>query len=163
MFRFGLRSLFYAILVLAILLTLGLKINDWYHTVPLADEVVFFNVRSSDNSVGKNEPPITEAEIVASIRAQLPNLSANSEIKAIYANIVRTKRLPYDASLNAIPGWVVKDGTSYTVWWINLDVRTGGNSGYGLRIRENNQPAAKPLDEPKLNRKNMSWIPESQQ
>jgi hypothetical protein len=58
-----------------------------------------------------------------------------------------------------MPGWVLSDGTHYTVWWINLDVPTGKNSGYGLRIRENNAPIAKPKDEPNLERNNVTWIP----
>jgi hypothetical protein len=43
-----------------------------------------------------------------------------------------------------------KEGGEYTVWWVNLDVATGENSGYGLRVRENNAPTAKPNGEPKL-------------
>jgi hypothetical protein len=100
--------------------------------------------------------------MVNAIRSQLPALRASNKVKAIYADIARTRELPHDASLHSMSGWTWKDGTHYTVWWINLDVFTGPKSGYGLRIRENNQPIAKPPDEPKLQRNNLSWVSEPQ-
>jgi hypothetical protein len=52
-------------------------------------------------------------------------------------------------------GYQIATGKTFTVWWINLDVRIGKDSGYGLRIRENNNPAAKPRDEGKLDGNNL--------
>jgi hypothetical protein len=159
--QFGLRFLICSVAALALLLTLGLRIYDWYKSapsIPLADAVASFNGQYLDDPVGKFEPPVIEAEILASIRAQLPNLPAKGHVKAIYAEILRTRRIPQGASLHADSSWELRNGTRYTVWWINLGVPTGKNSGYALRIRENNAPAAKPDDEPTLKRTNLSWI-----
>jgi hypothetical protein len=160
-FRFSVAFLLSVFLGAALLLTVGRKAYNWFFaipTVPLAGVVASFNSRSLEDRVGRNEPPITETEIVSAIRSQLSTLRASSKVKAIYADIARTRELPHDASLHSMSGWTWKDGTHYTVWWINLDVFTGPKSGYGLRIRENNQPIAKPPDEPKLQRSNLSWI-----
>lgn len=162
--RFGVKSLFYAVALLAVLLVFGPRAYQWYcdpPRVPLADAVAAFNVRYADDAVGQYEPPLTEAEMMASIHAQLPHLSARDAVKAIFSEIASTGLLPHDASLSATSGWTLKDGTNYTVWWINLDVQTGEDTGFGLRIRENNEPVAKPKNEPKLNLKNKFWIPPS--
>jgi hypothetical protein len=79
--------------------------------------------------------------------------------RAIYSRIVQTRRVPQDARLYAMNGWVLKDGTHYTVWWVNIDVVTGKNAGFGLRIKENNAPVAKPKGEPKLELPDKSWLP----
>ena len=97
---------------------------------------------------------------MASIRAQLPNLNTGEDVKAIYSRIARTRRLPRSSSLDAIPGWTTAAGNSYTVWWINLNVMTGKNTGYALRFRENNHPAAKPKGEAVLARADIGWIRE---
>jgi hypothetical protein len=145
-------------------LTTGPIVYKWYFavpTIPLADAVATFNARHKDDPVGQFEPPITEAEVITSIRTQLPNLLASKTVKSIYSDILRTSRIPHDASFHAISGWELRDGNRYTVWWINLDVRTGKDSGYGLRIRENNAPVAKPKDEPKLERRDLLSMPEA--
>jgi hypothetical protein len=125
--------------------------------------VASFNARYGEVSVAEQEPPVTEAEVVASIRSQLPGLAASGRVKKIYSEIARSRRLPTDASLYGMTGWELANGTRYTVWWINLDVRTAKNSGFSLRIRENNAPTAKPKDQPVLDRPNLSWIPDSVQ
>ncbi|HEX2475192.1 MAG TPA: hypothetical protein VHK01_10615 [Lacipirellulaceae bacterium] len=158
------KVLLLAVMVFAIVLTAGMSLYKWYFavpTIPLADAVRAFNTRYAEDPVGKYEPPVTEAEVIAAIRAQLPTLQASQQVIAAYSNIARIRRIPQDASLHAITGWELKDGTEFTVWWINLDVTTGKNSGYGLRIRENNAPIAKPKDEPKLELSNRMWIPKS--
>lgn len=156
-FRFKLRSLLYAVVVLALLLSFGTIVFEWYFAVPtflLADEVAAFNSRAMGDPVGQYEPRITDAEIVAVIQAQLPNLLASKEVKTIYSDIVRTRRIPQGSHLHSMPGWTLATGQHYTVWWINLSV-----PGYGLRIRENNRPIAKPENEPVLEFNDKSWIP----
>jgi len=152
-FRFRVRAFLYIVALIALLLAFAPRIYEWYYavpTIPLADLVASFNAQYGAEPVGKYEPPVTEAEIVAAIKQQLPSLPAAPRTAAIYSSIVQSKRAPQDARLYAMSGFQLKDGTEYTVWWINLDVVTGKNSGFGLRIRENNAPVAKPKGEPKL-------------
>jgi hypothetical protein len=146
--QFGLRSLFFTIAVVALLVWSAQKLHDCYFSMPLAEAVASFNARAGDDPVGKLEPPITEDEVVASIHSQLPTLNATSQVKAIYNRIARIRRLPKGAALDPIPGYATASGKHYTVWWINLNVMTSKNSGYGLRIRETNNPAAASLIAP---------------
>jgi hypothetical protein len=163
-FRFGLRAIFIAFISIAVLLTIASKVWDWYFavpTIPLADAVAFFNKKSREDSVGRQEPPMTEGEVIAAITAQLPTLAASNQVKAIYSAIVRTKRIPITASLDSIPGFSPASGKQlYTVWWVNLDIRPSENSGYALRVRENDSPRAKPASEPKLTRSDQIRLPE---
>jgi hypothetical protein len=149
-FRFNLRILLYVVAVFALLLTLGPQLYQWFYSIPLAHSVMEFNARYADHPVGKFEPPLTETEIVDQISARLPNLSASSAVKSVYSSIARTRRIPRDASLDICPGLQQADGTSYTVWWIDLNIMTGRNTAYTFRIRENNEPVAKPKGEPEL-------------
>jgi hypothetical protein len=160
--RFSVKVMLCIVALFALLLTIGPRIYNWYHTaptIPLASAISSFNAQYGDDPVGRYEPPVTEAEILASIRAQLPTLGAHTKVHAIYSDVVRSRRIPEGSRLYAMNGWQMKDGTIYTVWWINLDVPLRKNSGYGLRIRENNAPVAKPEDEPKLNSPNLVWVP----
>jgi hypothetical protein len=162
--RFSLRSILIAITLVAVSLVVGARVYDWYvavPTMPLADAIEAFNSKYAEHLVGKYEPPLTEGEVVAAINGQMSSLPAGSKVKTIYANIARSKQIPVNATLVAIPGFQPSNGTTYTVWWINLDVQTAKYSGYGLRIRENNHPAAKPEGQPKLDRNNLMWTSES--
>jgi hypothetical protein len=163
--RFSLRWLFVGTAVIALLLISGLRLYESHSAIPtisLVDAIASFNAKYGNDPVGQLEAPLTEAEILASIRSQLPQLPANNLTKTTFSNILRTKQMPRGAVLHADSGWELKDGTTYTVWWINLNVMpTGKSPGYGLRIRENNAPKAKPMNESKLIRSNLIWVPES--
>lgn len=125
--------------------------------VPLADAVAAFNASNYDNPVGQHEPRMNEREIVAAVQSQLPTLPA--DIAPLFAEAVRTRSLPPDSRIYAIGSWSRKNGDHYTVWWINLDLNTAEKSGYARRIRENNDPAAKPKREAKLSQPSFNWIP----
>jgi hypothetical protein len=148
--QFSVKSLLLAVLVLSVLLSASKSLYEWWVTipkVPLAQVVAAFNERRLEDPVGKLEPPITEAEVVSSINAQLATLNRSLQVQQIYADIAKNRLIDVNARLYGMSGF---DGAfgHRTVWWINLDIVTGKNSGYGLRIRENNDPQAKPADEP---------------
>ena len=141
--QFSLFSFLLGVAALALLLVARPYLYDfyyWYFSIPLSDEVAAFNARSRTDFVGMYEPPITEDEIVTTIRERLPNLNASNRVKGIYARIADTRRLPRGATLQSISRHRTS-GEDFIVWWINLSVMTGNNSGYGLRIRENNYPS----------------------
>jgi hypothetical protein len=145
-FRFGLRLLFVAIALFALLTWAAVRLHEWYNSTPLADAIASFNATAASDPIGKHEPPLTEDEIVASIQAQLSTLpDADSRVKGIYDRIARTRRLPRGGSLHSIPGY--SDGTnSFRVWWINLEIMTSDTGGYGLRVRHTNDPVAAAQD-----------------
>jgi len=151
--RFNLRSVLALFALLALLLVCGKWLYEWYYatpTVPLADFVATFNAAYAHDDVGQFEPALTEAEVLTAIRVQLANLQASDQVKSIYARILRTQRVPQNASLDAMTRYSHSNASHFTVWWINLEVKTGANRGYGLRIRENNSPVAKPKGEKPL-------------
>jgi hypothetical protein len=110
-------------------------------TVPLDDVVAQFNTDAANDPVGQLEPPLTADEVVGAIRRQLPNLNASPQVVEMLRRIAQTRTLPVDAKVHADSGYTIR-GTTSVVWWINLDLVTGPNTGYGLRIRENNSPRA---------------------
>jgi len=142
--QFGLRFLFLAIAVVALLIWGTRKFRDWYYSIPLADAVASFNARAKEDSVGRLEPPLTEDEVIAAIQSQLPTLDASKQVKTIYREIARTRRIPRRGTLEAMPGFG-SGPAQKCVWWINLDVMTSKNAGYGLRIRATNDPVAASL------------------
>jgi hypothetical protein len=154
-FRFNLKSAFVLFALIAVLLVCSRWWYEWYYatpTMPLADAVARFNSEFGQDEVGRFESPLTDIEVLTAIRSQLPNLPASDQVKSIFAKIVRTQLVPQDASIYAMRQFQARNRTEYTVWWINLDIKVGKNFGYGLRIRENNAPTAKPKGEPPLTR-----------
>jgi hypothetical protein len=139
-FQFGMRTMLLLVLASALLLWFGRVAYQRYNSIALRDAISAFNVRVQNNSVGKHEPPLTESEVIAAINEQLPTLDATAHVRSIYRRIAATGRLPLDAELDEIPGYQPRNGPSRDVWWINLNVMTGPTSGYGLRIRETNDP-----------------------
>jgi len=175
-FRFSLATLLLVFFATSVVLTLWLKL---YHRTPEVPTISlttlvtrFNNTEAWNHPVGQHEPPLTEEEVLAAIRAQLPSLSSYPEAQAIYAELLRTGRIseahlmdPLNPNfplygLIAIPGWSPREGTIYTTWWINFQILVPAPySASSLRIRENNHPHAKPADEPALNRPNMLFGP----
>jgi hypothetical protein len=140
-YQFGLETLFVVIAIAAVALWGGSEFLDWYYYVPLSNQIASFNSRAMISPVGRHEPPLTEDEVINSIRSHLPGLDASEQVKGILRHIAKTHRLPQGATLSGIPGCSNQNGI-YTVWWINLEFMTSATSGYGLRIRETNNPVA---------------------
>jgi len=177
-FRFSLSTLLLVFFATSVVLTLSLKFylrTQEVPTVSLTTLVTRFNnTEAWNHPIGQHEPPLTEDEVLAAIRAQLPSMSSHPEAQAIFAEILRTGQIPEVYLVNplypnaplhdlkAIPGWSPGGATSFTTWWINFNVLVPGGNGYGLRIRENNHPHAKPAEEPRLNRPNILFGPAAQ-
>jgi hypothetical protein len=120
----------------------------WYAsvtTLSLDSVVARFNESASNDPVGRLEPPLTSDEVVAAIRQQLPTLRASPQVIKILRRIEQSRTLPTDATFHADSGYTTRAKGTQIVWWINLDLVTGKNAGYGLRVRENNSPRAASL------------------
>ena len=140
--RSEIATLIVAVAIFVVVIVAGREPYEWYTSIPLDETVAAFNSMANKHPVGKHEPPITEDEIVDAIESQLPNLDASDQIQAIYKRIARTRRLPRGTQLSTVSSFVPSQGENYTVWWVNLVVMTGPQSGYGMRIRETNSPIA---------------------
>jgi hypothetical protein len=103
----------------------------------LRDAVAAFNERARNDETGKQQPPLTEEEVVAAIRGWIrERVKASGEVYAAYQRIADTGRLPEGAELDFTTGWVGFRGYDFDVWWIDLTIRTGPASGYTYRIRD---------------------------
>lgn len=106
-------------------------------TRSLASAVEQFNREAQSDTIGKRQPALTEAEIVAAIRGWIrEQIPVSDEIYLTYQKIAETKQLPKDATLSFTTRWTGYRAYDFNVWWVDLEVMTGPNSGYGFRIRD---------------------------
>jgi hypothetical protein len=103
--------------------------------VTLADAVKEFNRRAQDDATGKTQPALTEDEVVAAIRLwDREEEPVTDDIYKAYQAIADTKKLPEGATLYFITKCLNPPrGHEFDVWWINLEIETGG--GYAFRVR----------------------------
>ena len=148
--RFGLRTLVLAIGLVAITIWFGRSVYEWWTTIPLAQAVAVFNETAREAPAEMHGPPITEAEITAAIMSEISALEVSDQVKAIYSQILRTRRIPRTASLAEHPHHRWAGGDRYPDWRIGLAGTIGPNRRYYVLIRETANPAAadaaKPLE-----------------
>jgi hypothetical protein len=104
----------------------------------LAEAVKSFNEQAkTEIFVGRNQPPLTEEEVVAAIRGWIRKQApVDNDTYAIYEKIASTKMLPARATITFTTRWEGYNGYNFDVWWIDLSVMTGETTGYGFRIRD---------------------------
>ncbi len=112
--------------------------SDETKNAKLSDAVDQFNQRVQSHEIGKNQPKLTEQEVIAAIRGWIPERHPNAtdEVVAVYQKIAETGELPPGAELSFCPSWNGYRGYVFTVWWVDLSIRTGEKTGYGFRIRD---------------------------
>src|SRR5262249_21941590 len=97
----------------------------------LAEAVEEFNRRAQNNPTGKTQPPLTEDEVVAAIRGR-PGRPAPDDVHKAYRAIADNKTLPAGATLSFIPC----SALFRSVWWVDLSIMTGPDTGFSVRIRK---------------------------
>jgi hypothetical protein len=146
--RFRIITLLAAFVVVSLLLTIGISLYKWYHfvpTMPLADAVADFNARKFADPVGQDEPPLTETEVIKSIRSQLPLLHTfHSQLHKICSDIARTKRIPVTATLDG--AYMIGDAPGYErqIDYRRIKLYIREKYSFSIIIRESNKPTAKP-------------------
>jgi len=115
--------------------------------IPLAKAVREFNEKAKANATGKDQPPLTTDEVVASIRGWIrERISATDEVYGAYQKIADSGMLPPGAYLSYTTGWKGFNGYDFDLWWVDLTISTGKNSGYTFRLRDqklSSRPAKK--------------------
>jgi uncharacterized protein (TIGR03067 family) len=98
--------------------------------------VASFNQEAAEDPIGRREPPLTEDELIAAIRGwDRRGSPVDDATYRIYQRIADSGVLAPDARLEFTTGWVAR-GYTFTVWWIDLSVKTGETTGYTYRIRD---------------------------
>jgi hypothetical protein len=103
----------------------------------LADAIKEFNQRAQKDARGKDQPALTEDEVIAAIRGWIrEQVPAPDEVYKVYQTIADIKKLPKSATLRFTTRWTGHNNHEFDVWWIDLDIKTGANTGYTFRIRD---------------------------
>jgi len=104
----------------------------------IATSVNLFNSQAKGDPIGKLQPPLTEQEVIAAIRAWTPAKSDRvaDEVYDAFQEIAESGWLPEGSQLRYKTKWSGHQGYSFDVWWIDLSIKTGERTGYVFRIRD---------------------------
>jgi hypothetical protein len=107
------------------------------NTSMLAEAVKEFNERAQKDATGKDQPALTEDEVVAAIRGWIrERVPATDEVYKVYQTIADTKKPPEGAILTFTTRWSGFNNHEFDVWWIDLSIKTGADTGYTFRVRD---------------------------
>lgn len=106
---------------------------------PLSDAVRAFNVANENHPDGKDQPPLTDDDVVAAIRwsvstsdrRKIPDADAN-----ILEAIAESRVLPDNAQLELGTRFDLPDGSKLTKWTISVTLHHADGTGYQHLIRE---------------------------
>jgi hypothetical protein len=107
----------------------------------LSDAVREFNERSAQDRIGKDQPPLTDDEVVAAIRWAVSKfgrqkLSAAESVAFVaLSEIAQSRMLPDDAQLAFLKDFEQNYGYTLTKWTIVLRLKRAGESSQHL-LRE---------------------------
>jgi uncharacterized protein (TIGR03067 family) len=104
----------------------------------LPDAIKAFNEKASKDDIGKGEPPITEQEVIAGIRAsQRPKESdVTDKLYNAFKQIAETRQLPPGAALEALGGpWDPGGSSVYDVWFVRIEMPKEGGGTYSFKIK----------------------------
>jgi hypothetical protein len=80
--------------------------NEKIKTSTLLEAVKAFNQRARKDTTGKDQPALTEDEVVAAIRGWIrEKVPASDEVYKVYQTIADTKQLPVGATLRFTTKW----------------------------------------------------------
>jgi hypothetical protein len=94
-------------------------------TTSLADAVSVFNARAAHNSVGKNQPPLTEEEVIAAIRWSLldpDKLLASFNTLQILKKITYSRELPQGFELEVLTRFQPNEYMEVAKWSVRLRI-----------------------------------------
>src|SRR5438309_5815365 len=88
----------------------------------LADAVTAVNAAATDDAIGRDQPPLTEDEVVAAIRAYRPEKGDEhgQDLRPAFQRIAETRELPPKAAFETMTQWEPDEHFAYDVWWVRL-------------------------------------------
>ena len=106
-------------------------------SLSLGDAVIEFNRKAQLDEIGKDQPPLTEDEVVAAIRGWIrEQMPATDAVYDAFQRVATTKQLPPTAKLHFTTDWHGFKGMHFDVWWIDLTLTEGSKHGYTYRLRD---------------------------
>jgi len=106
--------------------------------VSLAQAIETFNAEAAADPVGRAQPPLTEEEVVAAIRAAKPEKDSAvfEELFRALKRIAETRVLPPKAEFATMTLWDPGEAFVYDVWWVRIEMPKEDGGGYSMPIRE---------------------------
>ncbi|MFP6584994.1 MAG: hypothetical protein VCD00_20850 [Candidatus Hydrogenedentota bacterium] len=125
---------------------------DASETIELGEAVQEFNAKAQWNPTGNAQPELTSSEVVAAIRGWIVERtpSATDEIYELYQEIAESQMLPAGTELTFTTGWAGYRGYKFRVWWVDLSIKTGEETGYTFRIRDQKISSHKMHDDERI-------------
>ena len=126
--------------IIAVSLSLLCSLGAGKESLPLADAIKAFNEKTAADPIGKDQPPLTEEEAIAAIRAwERPNSKSpvSDEMYEAFKKIAETRTLPPNASFETetrsepVPGAFVFD-----IWSVRIRMFRPDRSSYGFELRK---------------------------
>jgi hypothetical protein len=106
--------------------------------MPLAEAITTFNAKAAQDPIGKEQPPLTEEEVIAAIRwsdldrKQLP--VSDQEYRA-FRNIADTRRLPKGSEFEVLTGFEPNQKFVFEAWSVRIRMPKEDGT-YAFVIRE---------------------------
>ena len=137
---------------ICLFLFFGSGISLGQSRIPLKDAVEKFNQKAKEDRIGKTQPPLTVAEVLAAIRisrGDLARYTIPDEAKDEYLEIeneLSIEELDNIKSTNSLGYFEIKGEVyAFDVWWIDLRIKRHEiadgfgrkPSHFNVRIREN--------------------------
>jgi len=105
----------------------------------LAVAIADFNEKQQQDPIGKDQPPLTEDEVLATIlRAKLnrDQFEVADEQFASYQEIAETRRLPAGAEFEVLTGFQTDAFTLFRAWSVRIVLPKPDGGSYGFPIRD---------------------------
>jgi hypothetical protein len=104
----------------------------------LADAIKAFNENAAKDPIGKDQPPLTEEEVIAAIRDwERPKDSPLSdEMYEVFKRIAETRTLPPTAEFEKLTGYDRGGAFILDVWSVRIRMYRPDRSSYAVIIRE---------------------------
>ena len=109
--------------------------------IPLAAAIHQFNSSHENGLIGKEQPPLTEEEVVASIRwwknRRHEAAVTNGEFD-VFQRIADTRSLPKGSEIELLQNFEPGDGFAYVIWSVRLKMQRTAKPGwtYAFDLRE---------------------------
>lgn len=113
--------------------------NEPTKATSLADAVEKFNVRAASNPIGRTQPALTVAEVLAAIRWLKPgDAPVTAKELAAFKKIAETQMLPPGTEFEVISRFIPSDKYKFQAWSVRLRMPRTSQKGwtYAFPIRE---------------------------
>lgn len=107
-------------------------------SLPLANAIKAFNKKAAEDPIGKDQPPLTEEEAIAAIRAWEHTKSKwpmSDEMYEAFKKVAETRTLPPNASFYWETGYQPVGAFVFDIWSVRIGMSRPDRSAYDIELR----------------------------